>query len=111
MGRAAGLNQDQANIRGVFVFRFESADALDWPSQPVMRTAGGKVRVIYCLDMSKPSSFFAAKSFPVCDGDLIYTAHAPTVGLQKLLGVVGSVVSPGLSGAANTANIVNVASP
>jgi polysaccharide export outer membrane protein len=111
MARSLGLNENQANIRGVFVFRFEAPDALDWPSLPVMTTPNGKVRAIYWLDLSKPEGFFAAKTFPVRDGDLIYAAHAPAVGLQKLLSVVGSVVSPALGAAANTANVVNVATP
>lgn len=111
MARAGGLNDTQANIRGVFVFRFESPDALDWPTQPVMRTAGGKVRVVYCLDLSKTAGFFAAKTFPVCDGDLIYTAHAPGVGLQKMLSIIGSVTSPTLGAASQAANTVNIATP
>jgi polysaccharide export outer membrane protein len=97
--RSEGLNDSLANIRGVFVFRFESPDALDWPVKPVMLTRGGKVRVLYCLDLLKPESFFAAKTFPVRDGDLIYAAHAPAVGLEKVLGLVGSITSPALTSA------------
>ncbi len=111
MARAGGLNDTQANIRGVFVFRFESPDAIDWPTQPVLLTAGGKVRVVYWLDLSKPASFFAAKTFPVCDGDLIYTAHAPAVGLEKVLNLVGSITSPTLNSAYQGATTVNAVAP
>jgi len=111
MARAGGLSEAQANIRGVFVFRFESPDAVDWPHEPVVRTAGGKVRVIYNLDLSKPDSFFAAKTFPICDGDLVYTAHAPALGLEKILSLIGSVTSPALNGAYDAAATVNQAGP
>jgi polysaccharide export outer membrane protein len=108
LGRAASLNDAQANIRGVFVFRFESPDALDWPTAPVL-TRGGKVRVLYCLDLSKPESFFAAKSFPVCDGDIVYAAHAPGLGLEKVLSLVGAITSPTLGSAYQAAATVNAA--
>ncbi len=111
LARSGGLNDSQANIRGVFVFRFESPDALDWPVKPVKLTAGGKVRVLYCLDLLKPESFFAANTFPVRDGDLIYSAHAAGVGLEKVLGLVGSIASPALSSAYEAASTVNVGSP
>jgi polysaccharide export outer membrane protein len=107
MARVSGLSDAQANIRGIFVFRFESPDAVDWPMEPVVRTAGGKVRVIYNLDLSKPDSFFAVKTFPICDGDLVYAAHAPALGLEKILGVIGSVTSPALSGAYDAAATIN----
>jgi polysaccharide export outer membrane protein len=111
LARSAGLNDSQANIRGVFVFRFESPEALDWPAKPVMLTRGGRVRVLYCLDLSKPEGFFAAKAFPVRDGDLIYSAHAPALGLQKVLGLVGQITAPTLGTAYEAAATVNVATP
>jgi polysaccharide export outer membrane protein len=111
LARAGGLNDTQANIRGVFVFRFESPDAVDWPIEPVMRTPGGRVRVVYCLDLSKPASFFAAKTFPVCDGDVIYAAHAPGEGLQKVLSLVGSISSPVFTGVYEGAATSNDVTP
>jgi polysaccharide export outer membrane protein len=107
LARSGGLSSSQANIRGVFVFRFEAPGAVDWPSRPVIRTPGGRVRVIYCLDLSKPEGFFAAKSFPVCDGDFVYAAHAPGVGLKNMLSLVGSITSPTLSGAYDAAATAN----
>jgi polysaccharide export outer membrane protein len=111
LARSEGLSDAQANIRGVFVFRFESPDALDWPVEPVMLTRGGKVRVLYCLDLSKPEGFFAAKTFPVRDGDLIYCAHAPALGLEKVLGLVGSIAAPALTSAYEATATVNGGTP
>ena len=111
MARAGGLKDNQSSIRGIFVFRFESPDAVDWPTEPVERTASGKVRVVYHLDLSKPSSFFAAKTFPVCDGDILYAAHAPGQGLQKMLSLVGAITSPTLTGAYEGAAAANQVTP
>ena len=111
LARTGGLNDVESDFRGVFVFRFESPDAVDWPLEPVKETAGGRVRVLYCLDLSKPEGFFAAKSFPVCDGDLIYVAHAQGQALQKVLSLVGSITSPTVGAAYQGAATASVASP
>jgi polysaccharide export outer membrane protein len=104
LARSGGLSDSMANIRGVFVFRFESDSALDWPTKPVARNADGKVPVVYWLDLAKPRNFFVAKTFPVCDGDLIYTANAPGAQLQKVFSFVGALTAPGLSAAATAVN-------
>jgi len=53
----------------VFIFRFEAADTLDWPSKPVATTTTGLVPVVYRLDLNQPRSLFAMQSFAVQDKD------------------------------------------
>ena len=76
LARAGGLQDNRSDARGVFIFRFESANALDWPLQPLRTTPDGKVPVIYRADLSDPATFFAAQNFLVKDKDLMYVANA-----------------------------------
>jgi len=96
LARAGGLNDMSADARGVFIFRFEEASALDWPSPPVA-TPEGKVPVIYQLDLKDPSAFFVAQSFPVQNKDVLYVSNAPAAELQKFLNIVTSVVYPAVT--------------
>ena len=93
LARAGGLQDRRSDARGVFIFRFEEADALDWPHK-AMTTPDGKVPVIYQVDLSDPRSFFVAQSFPIQDKDLLYVSNAPGAELQKFLDIVMSVASP-----------------
>lgn len=93
LARAGGLNDVRADARGVFIFRFEDAAALDWPSPPAT-TPDGKVPVIYQVNLRDPSTFFVAQSFPVQNRDVLYVSNAPAAELQKFLNIVVSVIYP-----------------
>lgn len=94
LARGGGLQDSRANAQGVFVFRLESADALDWPAKPVRTTPDGKVPVIYRADLNDPASFFIAQSFPVHNKDVLYVANAPSVELQKFLNIIMTLAYP-----------------
>lgn len=94
LARGGGLQDSRANAQGVFVFRLESADALDWPSKPVRTTPDGKVPVIYRADLQDPATFFVAQSFPVNNKDVLYVANAPSVELQKFLNIIMTLAYP-----------------
>ncbi|MGY6164155.1 polysaccharide biosynthesis/export family protein [Paraburkholderia strydomiana] len=94
LARAGGLNDSRSDPKGVFIFRFESRDALDWPNKPVRTTADDKVPVIYRVNLKDPASFFVAQSFPMSNKDLLYVSNAPVAELQKFLNLVFSVVFP-----------------
>ncbi len=98
MARAGGLEDGRSDAQGVFVFRMEKADALNWPRQPARSTVDGKVPVIYRLDLHDPNSFFVAQSFMMDDKDLLYVSNAPIADLQKVLNLVFSVAYPILTG-------------
>ena len=97
LARTGGLRDERSDPRGVFIFRFEPANALAWPKQPVMTTADGKVAVIYRIDLRDPASFFVAQTFQVNNKDLLYVSNAPAAELQKFLNVVFSVAYPVLT--------------
>ena len=99
LARIGGLRDERSDPQGVFIFRFESINALTWPKQPVMSTADGKVAVIYRIDLRDPASFFVAQTFQVNNKDLLYVSNAPVAELQKFLNVVFSVMYPVLNAA------------
>jgi len=94
LARANGLVDTRANVQGVFVFRLEAADALDWPRQPVATTPDGLVPVIYRIDLRDPRSFFVMQSFAMNDKDILYIANSPTAELQKFLNIVFTLTYP-----------------
>jgi len=95
LGRMGGLQDQQANARGVFIFRFEDAALFARDGQPaVATTAEGKVPVIYRVDMKDPMTLFAAQSFPIRDKDVIYVTNAPLADFQKFLRAISQVVYP-----------------
>lgn len=94
LARAGGLLDNRANPEGVFVFRFEPADALAWPRQPALTTPDGRVPVVYRVDLRNPSSFFVMQSFAVQNKDVLYVSNASGAELQKFLNIVVSVLYP-----------------
>ena len=94
LARSGGLNDSRADAQGVFLFRFESPDALTWPRQPIEVTSEGKVPVIYRVDLSDPNSFFVSQSFHVQNKDVLYISNASLAQLQKFLTILGSIVGP-----------------
>lgn len=92
LGRIGGLQDNRANIKGLFIFRFEDPATLD----PAMResarlTPEGKVPVIYRVDLSNPGSLFVAQTFPIKNKDIIYVSNAPLVDLTKFVNVVSGL--------------------
>jgi polysaccharide export outer membrane protein len=103
LARAGGLNDARADARGVFIFRFESEKAMDWPVT-VKKSPDGKVPVVYQVDLRDPSSFFVAQSFQVQNGDVIYVTNAPAAELQKFMNIVVTTLYPVVS--AKTLNLI-----
>ena len=97
LARVGGLNDARSDPRGVFVFRFEPLDALDWPNRPVAATPEGQVPVVYSLDLKDPRSFFLMQNFAINDRDVLYVSNAPAAELQKFLNLVLSVAYPSLT--------------
>ena len=92
LGRVGGLQDNRADIRGVFLFRFEDPRALD-PSlvAGARTTADGKIPVIYRVDMKNPATFLVAQTFPIKNKDLLYVANAPLTDFAKFAGIVSSL--------------------
>jgi polysaccharide export outer membrane protein len=92
IARVGGLQDNRANIKGVFIFRFEDPAAL--PAEMRLGaplTPEGKVPVIYRVDMSNPSTFFAMQTFPMRDKDIVYVSNAPIADFQKFTNLVSQM--------------------
>ena len=94
LARSGGLVDSRSDAQGVFVFRFEKPDALDWPRQPAVTTTDGLVPVVYRIDLKNPSSFFVMRNFAIQHQDILYASNAPIAELQKFLNVVFSITYP-----------------
>jgi len=93
LARSGGLVDTRSNAEGVFIFRFESKQALGF-SADVPTTPDGRVPVIYRVDLKDPRSFFVAQSFPMENKDVLYIANAPGSELQKFLNLLLSTIYP-----------------
>ena len=93
LARVGGLNDARSDAQGVFIFRFESKDALQLAGIPPT-TPDGKVPVIYRVNLKDPRAFFVAQSFPMENKDVLYVANATAAQLQKFLNLVVSTVYP-----------------
>jgi polysaccharide export outer membrane protein len=91
LGRIGGLEDARADVKGVFIFRFEDPAALD-PAlvAGAQTTPDGKIPVIYKINMKDPATYFAAQGFPIENKDVIYVSNAPLADLQKFVNVVSS---------------------
>lgn len=96
LARSGGLNDNRADARGVFVFRFEDARLVD-AKGPVPMTADGKVPVVYQIDLRDPASLFVTQNFPVQNRDVIYVANSPEAEFNKFLRLVVSVAMPSVT--------------
>lgn len=92
LGRIGGLRDDRADIKGVFVFRFEDASVLDPAlAAATPQTSDGRVPVIYRLNLANAASLFVAREFAMRDDDMLYVSSAPGADLQKFLSTVSNV--------------------
>lgn len=98
LARSGGLEDSRSDPQGVFIFRLEDRQGIDWPNQPVKTTIDGKVPVIYRVNLKDPNSFFMAQNFMMDNKDVLYVSNAPITEIQKVLNLVFSVVYPVVSG-------------
>lgn len=98
LARSGGLLDSRSDAQGVFIFRLENANALNWPVTPVRTTADGKVPVVYRVNLRDPNSFFVAQSFMMDNKDLLYVSNAPIAEMQKFLNVLFSIAYPIVNG-------------
>ncbi|UCV20761.1 polysaccharide biosynthesis/export family protein [Ferribacterium limneticum] len=92
LARSGGLQDNRADSRGVFIFRYEEPLVLGVAGENPPLTPDGKVPVIYRVDLKDPRSFFVAQGFPIRNKDVMYISNAPAAELQKFLNILTSVV-------------------
>ncbi|WP_240309384.1 MULTISPECIES: polysaccharide biosynthesis/export family protein [Sphingomonas] len=96
LGRTAGLQDQRADSRGVFIFRFEPVERLRGLTTSAL-PATGRVPVIYRVDLKNPETYFAAQRFAMKDGDVMYVANSPAAEFQRFVNTIASTVLPGVS--------------
>lgn len=85
LGRVGGLQDQRANPKGVFLFRWE--ESVD---QGIVR----KMPVIYRINMKDPAMYFVMQNFHVQDKDVLYVANSSLAEFQRFAGIIASTLLP-----------------
>lgn len=98
LARAGGLIDTRADVKGIFVLRYEPKKVVNRlsPDAPV---ESAYAPVVYQFNLAETSGFFLADSFVVRERDIIYLSNASSVELQKLLDLFRIAASPVITGA------------
>ena len=88
LAKAGGLEDDRANSKAVFVYRFEPRAALEHEGVKVPPTTTEKVPTVYIADLRDPAGFFYAKQFHLHADDVLFVSNAPATDLTKFLNLV-----------------------
>ena len=96
LGRLGGLQDMRADPKGVFLFRWETAERLaglvNLPTPPE-----GPVPVVFQVNLKEPETFFAAQNFAMKNGDVIFISNSPASDFQRFVNLLASTVLPALS--------------
>lgn len=96
LARSGGLNDNRADARGVFIFRFENINLVD-VSENTKQTVDGAVPIVYQVDLRDPATLFVMQNFPIQDRDVIYVSNSPAAEFDKFLRLVLSVAVPSIT--------------
>ncbi len=99
MGKASGLDANTANVRGVFIFRYETDRLARALIKNYDGRFGDRVPVVYRVDMKNPNSYFFANNFYVRSKDVVYTSSAPLAQVAQFMRLVSGVNSVASAGA------------
>jgi len=94
LGRFGGLQDDRADPRGVFLFRWERPGGTAQLLNAAAVTTDNRVPTIYRVDMKRPETFLAAQHFRMRDGDVIFISNSPTADLQRFVNILASSILP-----------------
>lgn len=103
---AGGGDDNRADPKGYFVFRFEDAQVYrslvgevrfdELVAQGMRPDEDGRYPIVYRIDMSRPQSLLTGQIFPINSRDVVYISRSPTVDFQRFIGLVSAPV--GLAG-------------
>jgi polysaccharide export outer membrane protein len=89
LAKAGGLNDNIANQRGLFVFRFQSSDQVrQLVPEAGKMTLPDRVPVAFHVNLEQGGTLFLTESFEMNDKDLVYVADADAAQLAKLASLV-----------------------
>ncbi|MFU2047056.1 polysaccharide biosynthesis/export family protein [Avibacterium gallinarum] len=107
IGRLGGLNDDRADPRGVFIFRYVPFEEMSLNKQSEWQAKGYhngmKIPTVYQANLLEPQSMFWIQQFPIKDKDIVYVSNAPLAEYQKFIRMIFGTVNPALS----TINSIN----
>lgn len=94
LGRIGGLQDQRADPKGVFVFRWETPATLGTLVGDAIPGPDGRIPVIYRVDMNSPATYFAVQNFRMRDGDVVYVSNSPLADFQRFVNIIASSVLP-----------------
>lgn len=95
LARAGGLNDNRADSRGVFIFRYETPSMLTIDQMdrvPYQFKQTGRIPVVYRLNLKDPMNYIVAQNFPIKNNDVIYVSNAPATEFAKFLTMISQTV-------------------
>lgn len=95
LARSGGLNDNRADARGVFIFRYETPRMLTYDqlaNVPPAIKQTGRIPVVYRLNLKDPMSYIVAQNFPVHNNDVVYVSNAPATEFAKFLNMISQTV-------------------
>ena len=98
LARAGGLQDDRANPKEVFVFRYESAAVLQSLRAPTLST-GNRVPVVYAINLRDPTGLFYADQFEIHPEDIVYAANAGSADATKVEALIMPLIDAGVTAA------------
>lgn len=94
LGRIGGLQNDRADPKGVFIFRWERPQLVQGAVGAADATGSPGVPVVYRIDMKNPQTYLAAQKFQMRNGDVLYISNSPVSDFQRFVGLVASSILP-----------------
>ncbi|OPH33382.1 polysaccharide biosynthesis/export family protein [Moraxella atlantae] len=95
LARSGGLNDNRADARGVFIFRYETPRMLTYDQlaqvPPAIKQTG-RIPVVYRLNLKDPMSYIVAQNFPIHNNDVVYVSNAPATEFAKFLNMISQTV-------------------
>ena len=88
VARAGGPNDNTADPRSVFLFRYAAATGGDAGS------AAAEIPTVYRIDLMQPASYFLAQRFAMRNRDVLYVSNAPINRTAKAVGILNQLFSP-----------------
>jgi len=92
VGKVAGLLDQRADPRGVFLMRFEQRKVAYQFADMDNEDQRSVVPVIYRINLKDPSQYFFSQAIPMHDKDIIFVSNAPAVELDKFVTILGKAV-------------------
>ncbi|MBO0735257.1 MAG: polysaccharide export protein [Alphaproteobacteria bacterium] len=99
LAKSRGLDDNLANPKGVFLFRYEPNSTVRALDQPVAsHSQDGSSPIAYRFDFKDANSYLLAQEFPMRDKDIIFVADAGAVQVQKIFAMLATITGPVITG-------------